>query len=471
MDKKEEKKFAISNNFNLFEFGRNEIGTPKVDEVWGRDPWIKFGINNDYPQELVRLFQNADGLHAALVRRKTDMIAGMGFIDNPAMAEFIKNSYSKEDLEEIAYKIAFDIVLFGGYYLNVIWSLDRKRIAKIYHVPFEKVRVAKPESEEDCDIEGYYISRDWYKPKKEENKPYYIAAFTPDNEEIKAIHPSQLLFTKVYTPGMDYYCLPSYAPITNYLKLSYEVSTFHLKSCQNSYLPGMIVSIPHVPNPVERERMSAEIKARSGTDQAGQTVVVYGESPDKMPTFTVINPIATDAKFKDLAVQLNENIYIGHNANNVIAGVAVSGKLANTSEVKEQFAMFQKTVITPLQNNIERTLNYLASINGIQGELKFAEYTAVIDDTINNPAVSSGGDSGAVETPVDVEAAAKAALKGSVGGVQGILAIQAGVVAGTTTYDSALAILDLIYGISEVDARKILGQPKTQPAAIAAPIK
>jgi hypothetical protein len=379
MEKKEEKKFAISNNFSLFEFGRNEIGTPRIEELWGRDPWIKFGINNDYPQELIRLYQNADGLHAALVKRKTDMIAGMGFEENATLAEFIKNSYSKEDLEKVAYKIAFDIVLFGGYYLNVIWSLDRKSIAKINHIPFEKVRVAKPEDEYSCEINGYYISRDWLKPKREENKPHYICAFDSENEEIKAQHPSQLLFVKVYTPGMEYYCLPSYAPITNYLKLSYEISAFHLKSCQNAYLPGMIISIPHVPNPIEREKMSQEIKARSGTDQAGQTVVLYGESPEKMPKFEIINPIATDNKFKDLAIQLNENIYVGHNANNVIAGVAVAGKLGNTSEVKEQFAIFQKTVITPLQNNIEKTFNELAKINGLSGDLKLKEYTAVDD--------------------------------------------------------------------------------------------
>ena len=62
-----------------------------------------------------------------------------------------------------------------------------------------------------------------------------------------------------------------------------------------------------------------------------------------------------------------------------------------------------------------------------------------------------------MQTPVDVEAEAKAKLKGSVGGVQGILAIQTQVSEGITPYSAALAILDLIYGIGETEGRRILG--------------
>jgi hypothetical protein len=57
---------------------------------------------------------------------------------------------------------------------------------------------------------------------------------------------------------------------------------------------------------------------------------------------------------------------------------------------------------------------------------------------------------------------AQAALRGSVGGVQGVLAIQTAVTTGTTTFESALSILTIIYGFSEEDAKNILGQPKPQ---------
>jgi hypothetical protein len=120
MEKKKDKKFIFDSINNLF--SRTDTSMIDLTENWGREKWINFGKNNGTPQELVRLFQNADGLHAALIKRKADMIAGMGFQENNTYVDFIKNTYSKEDLEKIAYKMAFDVVLFGGYYLNIVWD-------------------------------------------------------------------------------------------------------------------------------------------------------------------------------------------------------------------------------------------------------------------------------------------------------------------------------------------------------------
>jgi hypothetical protein len=59
-----------------------------------------------------------------------------------------------------------------------------------------------------------------------------------------------------------------------------------------------------------------------------------------------------------------------------------------------------------------------------------------------------------------VQAAAQAQLKGSVGGVQGILSIQQGVTDGLTTRESALEVLQLIYGFTLDESNRLLGQPK-----------
>jgi hypothetical protein len=57
--------------------------------------------------------------------------------------------------------------------------------------------------------------------------------------------------------------------------------------------------------------------------------------------------------------------------------------------------------------------------------------------------------------------AAQASLRGSVGGVQGILAVQASVSAGTTSYEAALSILTIIYGFTDEQAKDLLGDPKS----------
>lgn len=69
-----------------------------------------------------------------------------------------------------------------------------------------------------------------------------------------------------------------------------------------------------------------------------------------------------------------------------------------------------------------------------------------------------GGDN---EPPITQEQLdAQANLRGTVGGVQGILGILQGVSAGTMTRESAVATMMEIYGFNEATANKILGSEK-----------
>lgn len=92
-------------------------------------------------------------------------------------------------------------------------------------------------------------------------------------------------------------------------------------------------------------------------------------------------------------------------------------------------------------------------------EAKVAEIMLEIDgETINAEGLNLTQDE--FETPIDIEAEAKAKLKGSVGGTQGILQIQASVSQGITQYSAALALLGEIYGFDDATSRKILGSKK-----------
>jgi len=78
---------------------------------------------------------------------------------------------------------------------------------------------------------------------------------------------------------------------------------------------------------------------------------------------------------------------------------------------------------------------------------------------IESVTASSGDSSNLESTPeaVDQNAIAQANLRGSVGGVQGILAIQQGVASGITSVNSAVTTMIEIYGFDDATARRILG--------------
>lgn len=68
-----------------------------------------------------------------------------------------------------------------------------------------------------------------------------------------------------------------------------------------------------------------------------------------------------------------------------------------------------------------------------------------------------GSEGDEIDTPVDIEAEAKAKLKGSVGGVDGILKTQASVANGTTEYEAGIATLNILYGYDDATCRRLLG--------------
>lgn len=78
----------------------------------------------------------------------------------------------------------------------------------------------------------------------------------------------------------------------------------------------------------------------------------------------------------------------------------------------------------------------------------------------NSPKAENGADTKTLES--------QAELRGSVGGVTGLIAVQTSVSQGVTTYDAGIAILTIVYGFTPAQATDLLGDPK--PAAAPATV-
>lgn len=101
--------------------------------------------------------------------------------------------------------------------------------------------------------------------------------------------------------------------------------------------------------------------------------------------------------------------------------------------------------------------NYVGNVNKIIDKLN-----SYYEDEQNGVLIDMHSLTGETENKTieasDENAKAQANLRGSVGGVQGILDIQASVREGITSYDSALSTLEMIYGFTRDDAKKIIGK-------------
>jgi hypothetical protein len=129
--------------------------------------------------------------------------------------------------------------------------------------------------------------------------------------------------------------------------------------------------------------------------------------------------------------------------------------LGSSAERKEMMAELQIYYTTQRQEQLEYAFNSVLKDIGYTEPLRLKQYSDV-DET----GLLTQDGTETTEEDLNVQEKAQAELKGSVGGVQGILSIQTSVSQGITTIDSGSAILELIYGIPADMARRMLGEPK-----------
>jgi hypothetical protein len=128
----------------LFKF--DQVPLPVYKEVKGKE-YIYYGEKNDYPNYLLRIYNNS-AKHNAIVTGKVDYICGNGWSvkaeDEMQKAKAFglidRINTKQESLNELTKKLVTDLSIFGGYYLQVIWTKATGEIAELYHVDYYKVR-------------------------------------------------------------------------------------------------------------------------------------------------------------------------------------------------------------------------------------------------------------------------------------------------------------------------------------------
>lgn len=113
----------------------------------------------------------------------------------------------------------------------------------------------------------------------------------------------------------------------------------------------------------------------------------------------------------------------------------------------------------PFEKQKEMLINKAKSVvNAIDGKVA-VDSMNVVGGIMDASAIKAQA---MIETDVasEEELKAQAQLKGSVGGVQGILQLQQSVATGASDRDAAVSILELVYGFTKAEAEDIIGNPK-----------
>jgi hypothetical protein len=334
--------------------------TEKLD----RGGYVSFGEDNLFPQYLRDLAETSP-IHGSLCISIGDMIAGSGL-----KAGSNQGRIEALDLYSVYYSCAHDLKKFGGFFIEVIYSMDRKSIARLKHLPFEECRVAASQEEEE--ITGVYHSNDWSAPKKKKNKPEFIPIFNP---LVNQDEPRQVYFCFNYTSGMIY-PRPDYWSAVNYIELSKQIGIFHVNGISNGLFPSVVVSFFNGQlDPDAKLKIMREWENKlSGARNAGKFIMTFDEPGAQRPEITPLPLNDADKLYEYLTNTSRTEVLIAHRVTTpLLFGIRGDGQGFgnNKDELAIGLEIFTNHVIQPAQRKISGAITEIMQfeIPGIEIEV------------------------------------------------------------------------------------------------------
>jgi hypothetical protein len=359
-------------NLDLIKLSHYNI--PHLVEKSNQD-WVSFGEDNLYPNYLLDLFLGS-AINGALVKSIGAMIYGEGLAaTNVDESESTKESYLRltellhNSDDDVLKDLAMDLKLFGGCYVNVIWSRDRSKIAKMKHIPAQCIRSGKMVEGE---VDAYYYSADWSKAKKGEYRPRAYRAFSVEDRS----NASQILMIRDKNPALFYGFAPDYIAATNWIQCELEISEFHLSNITSGMTPSMHVGFANgVPTEEERRTIERQLNAKfSGSGNAGKILLTFNDGKETAPVIEPIQMNDAQSAWEGMSKQAVNQILAGHRCTSpILFGIrGEGGGLGNNAdELRDAFSLFTNTVIVPFQSTLIRGLEKIFRVNDINLDLYF----------------------------------------------------------------------------------------------------
>ena len=328
-----------------------EARQPEFKEKKG-EGYIQYGDRNDYPNYLVDLF-NKSAKHNAIVKSKVHYISANGWKGSEEAENFIEKVNRMESLNDLTRKVSLDAELFGGYYLELIWSATGQ-LAEIWHCDYTKIRTNKDNTQF------------WYKEEWNDRleKAQVYPAFNPANPYGK-----QILYVKEYRPNMGFYSLPGYFGALNYIESDIEISKHVLGNAQTGFSASKLITLPNgEPSDDEKRNIEKRFTNRfSGSDGKKFILAFVNDSARKPIVDDLGTSDITKEDFGRVDSLIQTNIFSGHQITTPsIFGIAEAGKLGSRSEMRDGYEIFKNTYVNSKQMHLESVFNMLFKYRGIE---------------------------------------------------------------------------------------------------------
>lgn len=425
----------------------------------------KFGNSNLYPQLISEImFRSPTTLTS--VESLSSFTSGSGFSENgdlvvnrheQTLNDLLKNAVAPSYATNRGFALHFNVNELGG-------------ITEITGTNWEFVRFGLPS--EDGIHTDVKLNVNWEQdPNKtlqrgrDETETFPLWQRRED-EQLEDIE-NFSGFILYWTPIPDQYPKCQFDAVLDSAQLDSEIQIFELSNMQNGFQGGsFFLNRDSSKSEVDKRQLDAALAGMKGAGSSNSIYRVDVAADFEGPLLESLPANNQDRLFEITTSNVINRILGVFGTDKAILGMERDNGGIFTTDEKESAHNSYNARTEDGRTTIEDVFNRFLQFwhTGPVGighiiERPFDKIDDIAGVPLEDGETSEGRTETAGRSPEELQA--QAGLRGSVGGVQGILAIQSAVVAGTTSYDSAVALLVEIYGFSEEVAVEILG-PRTE---------
>ena len=315
-------------------------------------PYVKWGEDNNFPDYLFELFKNSSQM-AAIILQMKNYVLGNGLTSN----FYLKIVNRKlETFENFIDKLVFDYLLYGGFAFQIIKN-KLGQIAELNHLDFKYIRVDEDETK-------VFFSKDWSKGRR--------TPLVYDRWDVNSNSSNSVFYYKGHLTR-ECYPMPFYISCLTSLEISTQIGDFHLNNLLNGFSPSCIINFNNGSNISEdvQDEIEEAVKEKfCGTENASKILLSFNDDLTHKTTFERLADDGMIDKYNNLQQTTEKDIFRAFRMNKLLLGDGSDNTGFNKQAYLESFALYNKSVIEPIQREIEGVLD----ISLGKGSVKFNKF-------------------------------------------------------------------------------------------------
>lgn len=315
---------------------------PTQKEIRGQE-YFAWGDDNKYPQYLYELYSNVPTLQS-IINTLVDYVCG----DEITSDWIYDTNYVISDL-------IFDIVksyaIYGGYALSIVRN-KLGDVAQISCLDFRNLRSNKEGTH-------YYYSTDFGEKSYGRIKTLCYPKFDKEQKNVL----SSIFYYK--DDKYSVYPTPLYGAAITACEIEKSIDDYHLNSINNNFMGSVLLSFN---NGVPDDNIKNEIEKNfnekfTGKENAGRVVISYSDDKEHALTLEKIDTEDFSERYKSLAERSQQAMFTAFRMTPTLVGINDNTKGFAREQYADEYALFNKTMVKPIQKMILRSLSNIIDAN------------------------------------------------------------------------------------------------------------